>query len=186
MALKDAPRCTAKSKSTQRRCENPAVSGYNVCRHHGAGNKDNPNQSAIKHGRYSRFKSIAIASLIAEYEADSDPLNIMPELAAARALFQDFTDRYDEWRDAFIIWSKSYQSSDAAKPTQVLDIADAYKMVSEITKIVERIEKIKASNAISRPELMRVLTEMSRVVESFVREPATLEEIKKAWLGIKI
>jgi len=59
-------------------------------------------------------------------------------------------------------------------------------MVSEITKIVERIEKIKASNAISRPELMRVLTEMSRVVESFVREPATLEEIKKAWLGIKI
>ena len=105
----------------------------------------------------------------------------MPELAAARALFQDFTDRYVESTDALILWS---QSSDAAKPTQVLDIADAYKMVSEITKIVERIEKIKASNAISRPELMRVLTEMSRVVSSLVDDPAVLKGIKDAWLGI--
>ena len=183
MALKDATKCTAKAKHSQQRCCNPAVTGYNVCRMHGAGGKSKPNLGAIRHGRYSRFKSIAIASLIAEYEADPDPLNLMAELAASRALFQDFTDRYVESTDALILWSRS---GETAKPTQVLDIADAYKMVSEITKIVERIEKIKASNAISRPELMRVLTEMSRVVESFVREPATLEEIKKAWLGIKI
>lgn len=182
MALKDATKCTAKAKHSQQRCCNPAVTGYNVCRMHGAGGKSKPNLGAIRHGRYSRFKSIAIASLIAEYEADPDPLNLMAELAASRALFQDFTDRYVESTDALILWSRS---GETAKPTQVLDIADAYKMVSEITKIVERIEKIKASNAISRPELMRVLTEMSRVVSSLVDDPATLKGIKDAWLEIQ-
>lgn len=34
--------CTATSKSTGRRCENPAVNGYNVCRLHGAHKKKKP------------------------------------------------------------------------------------------------------------------------------------------------
>jgi len=148
---------------------------------HGAGGKSKPNLGAIRHGRYSRLKTEQLRSLIAEYENDPDPLNLMAELATARALFQDFTDRYVESVDALILWSRS---GDAAKPTQILDISTGCKMVSEITKIVERIEKIKASNAISRPELMRVLTEMSRVVESFVDDPAVLKAIKDAWLGI--
>ena len=106
----------------------------------------------------------------------------MAELATARALFQDFTERYVESTDALILWSRS---GDAAKPTQILDISTAHKMVSEITRIVERIEKVRASSAISRPELMRVLTEMSRVVSSLVNDPATLEKIKDAWLRIQ-
>ena len=182
MALKDTRKCTAKAKHSQQRCCNPAVTGYNVCRMHGAGGKSKPNLGGIKHGRYSRLKTKAIASLIADFENDPDPLNLMAELATARALFQDFTDRYSESTDALILWSRS---SDAAKPTQILNIRDAGKMVSEITRIVERIEKVRSSNAISRPELMRVLTEMSRVVSSLVDDPATLEEIKKAWLRIQ-
>jgi len=182
MALKHAPKCTAKAKHSQQRCCNPAVTGYTVCRMHGAGNKATPNTGAIRHGRYSRLKTEQLRSLIAEYENDPDPLNLMAELAASRALFQDFTDRYVESVDVLILWS---QSDEAAKPTQILDIRDACKMAVEITKIVERIEKVRASNAISRPELMRVLTEMSRVVSSLVDDPAALKAIKDAWLGIQ-
>lgn len=182
MALKDATKCTAKAKHSQQRCCNPAVTGYNVCRMHGAGGKSKPNLGAIRHGRYSRLKTEQLRSLIAEYENDPDPLNLMAELAASRALFQDFTERYVESTDALILWSRS---GDAAKPTQILDISTAHKMVSEITRIVERIEKVRASSAISRPELMRVLTEMSRVVSSLVDDPATLEKIKDAWLRIQ-
>src|SRR5690348_13548257 len=32
----DAPRCTAKSKRTGKRCRAPAVRGFSVCRMHGA------------------------------------------------------------------------------------------------------------------------------------------------------
>jgi hypothetical protein len=64
--------CTAHSKRTGERCKNPAVTGYNVCRHHGANPKnrggrtkgcDNSksrqggapkqNVNGIKHGAYS-------------------------------------------------------------------------------------------------------------------------------------
>jgi hypothetical protein len=50
-----APRCTAKSKRTGQRCKAPAVSGYTVCRFHGARGgapKGNAN-GAWKHGHYS-------------------------------------------------------------------------------------------------------------------------------------
>ena len=47
--------CTATSKSTGRRCENPAVNGYNVCRLHGAHKKRSPNDPPrkTKSGRHS-------------------------------------------------------------------------------------------------------------------------------------
>lgn len=36
-ALLDAPRCRAQSKRTGKPCQSPAVTGWKVCRHHGAG-----------------------------------------------------------------------------------------------------------------------------------------------------
>ena len=35
--LQDAPRCHAKAKATGQRCKAPAVTGWAVCRVHGAG-----------------------------------------------------------------------------------------------------------------------------------------------------
>ena len=72
MAFKNLKnQCTAKSKTTGERCGSPAVSGYNVCYHHGA-NQKNPGgrekghkkpagsgapswgkQNALKHGAYT-------------------------------------------------------------------------------------------------------------------------------------
>jgi len=64
--------CTARSKRTGERCRNPAVTGYNVCRHHGANPKNRGgrpkgcqkpagsggpppkgNTNGIRHGAYS-------------------------------------------------------------------------------------------------------------------------------------
>lgn len=193
----------------------------------------------MKHGRYSTVRRTAIRELIEKHEADPDPLNILPELAAARALFQDYIERYDEWREAVIAWHQSYQKvgrplpatmvlafeacldeydnllnergeasekqeadleaarsfvellrdPGEAKPTQVLDIADAYRIVSEITKIAARIEKIRAANAISRPNLFRLMAEMGRIVEHHNGEPdpeARLERIREGWLSIRL
>lgn len=195
----------------------------------------------IKSGRYSTITRTALRDLIAQHEADPDPLNIHPELAAARALFQDFVDRYDGWRAALLAWHAAdlgsnrplradkvaalkriladweAERADAAgedapdlpaqerelladarevlgwlgtppegRPHEVLDIADAYRIVAEVTKIVERIERVRAANAVSRADFLRVMTEMGRVVEAYVRDPATQLRIREGWLQIRV
>jgi hypothetical protein len=47
-----APRCTAKSKRTGKRCKGPAVRGWAVCRFHGAGGGHRAGRShpTWKHG----------------------------------------------------------------------------------------------------------------------------------------
>ena len=51
-----APRCTAKSKRSGQPCRNPAVTGWNVCRMHGArgGAKEGEANPSWKHGGRSR------------------------------------------------------------------------------------------------------------------------------------
>jgi hypothetical protein len=202
---------------------------------HGAGTKNKPGGGPATHGRYSRMRREALRELIEQFQSDPAPLDIFPELAASRALFQDFIDRYDEFAEALIAWHQSYQTSrpidpekamaflslvddyeelvgyeddltdrqqkqlklarqyvdelrtpNNNKPVRILDISDAYRIVSEITKIAERIEKIRAANAIARPELARILHEMARVVTLYVEDQKALEQIKLGWSQIRL
>ncbi len=51
-----APRCTARSKRTGHACQAAAVSGWKVCRHHGAGggHAEGPTHPRWVHGMRSR------------------------------------------------------------------------------------------------------------------------------------
>lgn len=223
-------KCGAKTKAS-RRCSHPAGfrtphPGAGRCYLHGG-------MTPVKHGRYSSLKRESLRDLIAQHEADPDPLNILPELAAARALFQDFVERYDAWREALLAWHASFdaaamgfdperltllgrvldeyehlvktgeptpaQLSDLEqareamaklnepspnKPRMVLDVADAYRIVSEVTKIAERIERVRAANAVSRPEMIRIMTEMGRIVALHVHDVKTREAIQRDWVSI--
>lgn len=193
----------------------------------------------VKHGRYSTVTHTRIRELIAQHEADPDPLNLLPEIAALRALFQDFIERYDVFVGALVAWHADWslrrrplpeelliafervvdewenaiaeqgeegatdrQRADAAsarkflailrgaeqstKPHQVLDLADAHRILAEIGKMVERVEGLRAANAISRPELNRVITEMGRVVETYVDDEAAKLKIREGWLAIRV
>lgn len=142
------------------------------------------------HGRYSPLKRAALADSIAAYEADPDPLNTLPELAAMRALFQDFIDRYDEWRELMWAWyaaeCESRRKGNQPRPLQLMDMQDAYRLLSEITRTVKRIEDTHAANAISRPELYRMMGEMGRVVEHHVTDETKRDKIRDGWLNIHI
>ena len=54
--LRSAPRCSAKAKSTGRRCQCPSKHGWNVCRLHGAGggHPAGPKHPSWRHGMRSR------------------------------------------------------------------------------------------------------------------------------------
>lgn len=182
-----APKCGARKKQGSGRCTQIAGWGTDhprvgKCKLHGGA-------TPVKSGRYSKIKRTALRELIAQHAEDQDPLDILPELAAARALFQDFIERYDEWREALLGWHESFtdeEKAERAKPRQILDIADAYRILSEVTKIAERIEKIRSQNAVSRSDLLRIMEEMGRYVERHVKDSKARERIKDGWLSIRI
>ncbi len=210
-------------------CTRPAGWGTNHvgqgrCKLHGGNN-------VIKHGRYSIIRRESLRDLAGHFEADPDPLNLLPDLAQCRALYTDFVNRYDAWSEALLAWHDSYKARDLPKrfaafrealaskevqrvlsgiqdlercldspnetrPTQVLDVADAYRILSEVTKIATRIEQNRASNAIARKDFFRILTEMGRSVEGVLRglEKAVgeekvdeaLQKIRDQWASIKL
>src|SRR5690606_32915420 len=168
--------CGARTKADGTICQNPAGQGTDHpgqgrCHLHGGA-------TPIKHGRYSKIKREALRDLIAEYEQDPDPLNLLPELATARALLQDFLDRNE---------ARAEQEGGAAE----LDVSAASRLLTDIASIVARIERIRSANAISRPELYRIMGEMGRVVERWIADETLdseekLSRIKDGWLAIKV
>lgn len=178
--------CGAHGRQRGAPCKRPAGwgtdhVGQGRCKLHGG-------CSPIRSGRYSTIERDNIAKLIAQFEADPNPLDMRPELAAMRALFVDYIQRYDEFADALLAWHDSWGAEDKkAKPHQILDIADAGRLLAETTKIVERIEKLQADkvNNVTRADLARVMLEMGRIVEVHANA-ATWKKIKHDWLGIKL
>jgi hypothetical protein len=202
--------------------------------------------SPVKHGRYSTVRREPLRQLIEQYEAEPDPLNVLPEIALARAALVDFVNRYDETTDALLAWHASYERAHiplaedkklallgvldkyeagagdrgdeltakqreslelargavaflataqaGGKPHKVLDVADVHRMASEVTKMVERVEKTRAANAIGRADLARIMSEMGRVVDTHVglavtdaaAAKALKAKIAEGWLGIRV
>jgi hypothetical protein len=213
--------------------------GHGRCARHGG-------SVPVKHGRYSTVRLESLRQIAEQMEADPDPLNILPELAQARALYVDFLNRYGEYAAALLAWHESWRAaarpvngqlragmsfvvdelealldeptdqqkqalSNAraylaavsapveGRPTQLMDLADADRLLANVTRIVERIERIRAANAISRPDLMRVMQEMGRAMNHHLakllpilgeEQRAALteaaERIADEWLSIRV
>jgi uncharacterized protein YjcR len=54
LPMHQVSRCRARSKRSGKPCQSPAVSGYSVCRMHGAGGgAPRGNKNALKHGDFT-------------------------------------------------------------------------------------------------------------------------------------
>jgi hypothetical protein len=208
--------------------------GRGRCNMHGGQKRGG--DARVKAARYSTINNERLSELIADHMEDADPLNMLPDVAAARAIFQDFIERYGPITDALIAWHDTWDgrftpigepekaallgaleeleallgdresateeqlaqldlaraavaflsAPRAEKPRRILDISDAVGHLDVISKMVARIEQARATNAISRPELLRVMTEMGRVVQGFVTDQEILNRIRDGWLGIRL
>ncbi len=126
-----------------------------------------------------------VKQLIEEHELDPQPLNLVPDLAAARALFEDFVGEYEARWDALVAWNEKAMAT-GAKPQPPPTMDDARKLLDTIGGLVSRIEKIKSDGAVSRPDFIRIMTEMGRVVETLLDDEETKDRIKQAWLQIRL
>lgn len=210
-------------------CQNPQGFrtdhlGQGRCYLHG-GNKP------IQSGRYSQLLRERMRDMQLKHEADPDPLNIFPEIAAGRMLFEDFLNRYAETTEALLAWHESYvrapleridqltelldeyehhirtgepsprqlwqlknsraivdrlKQAQEGKPRTVVDIASAHQLLENITRMVERVQRERSQNAISRANMLRVMTEFGRAVVTYVNDPTTVQRIKEAWLSVHL
>ena len=127
--------------------------------------------SGISKGVMTGASAAAVRSSIRElaeaFEADPDPLDLLPELAQARALYVDYVNR-------------------SAVDPNLWDPGVAAKLLAEVGKTVKRIEDVRSQNAISQADFYRVLMEMGRVVDGVITDQDQRERIHEGWLGIRV
>jgi hypothetical protein len=163
--------CGATTKSSGKPCTKSAGwrtdhPGVGKCYLHGG-------KTPIAHGRYSGIKRPRLAELIAKFETDPNPLDILPEVLLLRALITDYVERYDEMTDAILAWHESYvnkQMTPNPKPTQILDILSAAKFIGQIGALVERIEKSKSEGSVTLEAVNRYVGTLGMEVVAAVNE----------------
>ena len=163
-------RCGAKKRQGQGTCTlhkgwGTDHVGQGKCKLHGGA-------SPIKSGRYSTVRRISVRELAAKFENEPDPLDLLPELAQARALYQDYMDRCE------------LPLTDVNRAT--FNAGNAAALLGEISRAAKRIEDVRAQNAISRRDFYRVMTEMGRIVDLVVKDGDLLDKIHDRWGGIKL
>lgn len=137
-------------------------------------------------GRYARIKRKELRTLIEEHELDPQPLNLLPDLAAARALFEAFVDMHETRWEAITAWHEAGGGEDARPPLAPPMIAEARKMLGTIARLVKTCEDMRAVGAIPRSVFVRYMYELGKVVELNVRNRADKEALKRAWLSIQL
>jgi hypothetical protein len=164
--------CRAWNAKRRKYCRAPAGSGTQHpgegrCRHHGG-------LAPITHGRYSKLKSPRLRELIAEHAGDANPLDLLPEVAATRALFERYLETGGDDIDADTL-------------------AEGIRLAENVSRIVERIERMRSANAITLPELERFMFAMGQVVKHHVAKhvkdetavTAIHEAIQEDWLALR-
>lgn len=174
--------CGAKAKSTGKPCRREAGWGTDHfgegrCRFHGGA-------TPIKSGRYSTVQREGLRQLIDKHQDDEAPLDVLPELALAKAILEDYVARYDEMAEALLAWNAE-QVAEQKRPVQIPDIADVILQVERITKIAQREKKLHLAGAISRSHLERIFHEQRRIIEHEA-DPDTAERIIDGFYDIRV
>ena len=125
MSFENAKQCTATSKRTGERCKNPAVTKWEVCRHHGAGGG-----RPVEHGLYAKqeTKDLMFGDRAGELITADDLLDVKGYIAILRAMLEHFLER-------LAVTDRVGQADRDA----------VLKMVEAITKNIERLHRLEES-----------------------------------------
>ena len=167
--------------------------GEGKCKLHGGA-------TPIKHGRYSTIARESLRDRIAEFEADPDPLNLLPEVAMLRAVLADLCERWDEIYGpdgALLAWHESFldeEKNPNPKPRQLPDFAHVSMLAERVGKMVERVVKFQQEGSITMATFSRVQEQMGVALVRALRQArideATrdkiLETVDSEWGAIRL
>lgn len=188
--------CGATTRS-ETKCQRPAGWGTD---HVGQGRcKLHAGCSPIKSGRYSKIERPGWKERVDRFEADPDPLNLLPEVALLRAVVEDLIERWESiygangavlaWHNSFI--NKNYSTP---KPRQLPDFSSISQVVDRVGAMVDRIQKYKAEGTISLVTLNRIVEQLGAELIGAAQEAQLdsdtstrfFKAIERRWQSIRL
>ncbi|MEM7048894.1 MAG: HGGxSTG domain-containing protein [Acidobacteriota bacterium] len=153
------PKCGAKTRAGTP-CQQVAGWGTD---HEGSGRcKLHGGAKPIKHGRYSKVARDRLGDILDELrEADTDPLDALPDLELVRAC-------------------AVYALRNDGAPSTVARLA------GEAARLADQIHKRQASGAVTLETLHRVIEQLGVAVARHVRDPEALAAIERDWGSLRI
>lgn len=103
--------CSATSRSTGRRCKQPAVSGKKVCRYHGGKSLGGAASPSLKSGRYSKYMPERLLEHYREAIDNPELLELRSEISLIEARIADLLTRVDTG-EAGKLWADARKAND--------------------------------------------------------------------------
>lgn len=165
--------------------------GVGKCKLHGGA-------ALVKHGLHSEVMTVSLFERIAQHAQNSDPLNLLPELAKLRALADDLMERWESIYGvdgALLAWHESFHTGESApKPRQMPDFDSLGRLVDFIGKMAERVHKFRMDESLTVEALDRILTLYGEGVANAIDRTALdkestdrlVENIRNEWEKITI
>ena len=168
-------KCTAKAKSTQKRCTRWAMKGTTVCYVHGGPTPRGIASPNFKTGRYTKEIPDRLVEKYQESISDPDLLALSAEISLVDARLSDLLSRVDTgesgalWKQAqaaFIDFRSANAAGDQDKMTSALSElnrilnlgVDDYKAWREVGDVIEQRRKLVESERKRRTEMESMIT----------------------------
>ena len=154
--------CKAKSKRTGQRCGAKAVTGRDVCYHHGGKTPRGIASPQTTHGRYSKHLPTRLAALYQEAQNDDELLNLRDDIALVETRLKELVGRV-EAGDAGTAWQGVQNSYRALRVG--MQRKDTVMIQQSLTDLDGFIEKGMAERGLWQ-EITGLLDQRRRLTES--------------------
>lgn len=184
------PFCGAKRVTRPGFCKQPAGwrtdhPGQGRCRNHGGTSQSLDYPKPLhpverRFGRYSSIEHHKLRDLTARVALEEqDVSDLADEVHLLRAILIQYINEYEEFIEALISW---YREPDVKqKPRRIMDISDVSHLIESVSRVVERLQKIRSEGAVSLETFRRVTEQMGLVVARIVPDPTVLNRIEAEW-----
>lgn len=135
-------------------CKRAPLKGKTRCKLHGGATPSGPANANFKHGRYAKVFRGALADKFLEATDESQPLDLLPELAVQRSLL------------AHQIETVSKMHTPAYK-----DMTTISKLADDVVRTAATITKTRNDTALTVAEIKFIQIGMMRLLEKYVTDP---------------
>jgi hypothetical protein len=122
------------------------------------------------------------ARLNATRQAETQLLDLDPEVNLLRTLVVQMADEYQVLSRALIAWYVDNQQ----KPKRIPDIMTLVTLVDRVGVMVERVHKLRQRTALDMGTFRRLMEAMGVVVARHVKDIRALQHIEEEWAALTV
>lgn len=146
--------CGAKLRGKDRTCRKPPMANKRRCRLHGGATPSGPDSANYKHGRYALVFKGKLAEKFANAQADRQPMDLLPEMFAQRAIFEQYLEEIGNRRKL-----------------KLNELINASTLAQDVVRTGTMIVKMRSEQALTIAEIKFIQKGMILLMEKYVPDP---------------